>query len=357
MPILTAPRIGIALNMRGCPNRCRHCYLGPAHPGRMTADDLRWVVAQVRAYRRPGATEPLWPEVQVASWVYEPDYASNYRHLYELENELSGLPSIRPTHELASIWRLGRDENYAPWLSDIGFRVCQMTFFGLEENTDWGYRRRGAFKDLLLATERLLAAGIRPRWQWFFTKRILPDLPQMLKLVEDLRLQERCEALGGTFKLFMHCHCPDGEGRRQLEALRPTLDDLQQAPEWLRHKDELQTEAQLLPQLLADEQPFKKSVTDLGSVLWLMVMPNWEVYPNEGELSAAFRLGNLKTDGLQKIVETFENDATPGLQALFHVPVSELARKHGQSENQQIYALDDLKYLWARRWAEERGNV
>lgn len=155
-------RIGVAADMQGCPNRCRHCYLGKRPKGKMGPADLRRMVEQFRSFRGTGGADAPWTEVQVSSWFFEPDFRSDYRELYTLENELSGLPSVRPQYELLSAWRAARDEDYAPWLCEIGLRAGQLTFFGMEEATDWGWRRKGAFCDLMVTTERLLAAGIRP---------------------------------------------------------------------------------------------------------------------------------------------------------------------------------------------------
>ena len=349
-------RIGIALNMHGCPNRCRHCYVGTPHPAGLGEEQLRWTVEQFRAFRRLGTTDPLWSEVQVSTWVYEPDYSSDYKRLYELENELSGLPSLRPRHELLSVWRLARDPEYAEWAHSIGLRACQLTFFGMEEATDWGVRRKGAFRDLLVATERLLEAGIRPRWQLMFTKRVLPDLSALLQLAEDRRLRARSEALGGEFRLFMHCPSPDGEARH-LEHLRPTLEDRNQVPQWLWYEGEDRTEAQLLPEWLKEDTPCARSWADMeGPMLFMMVQSNFDVYPNAGEMTEPWRLGNLKTDGLAVISDRLEHCETPGLQATFNVPVSELARRFGRPRSQRVYHPSDLKMLWVRMWADEAAG-
>lgn len=40
--MLRIPRhIGIAMDVHGCPNRCRHCYIGPLPGGSLSEDDLR----------------------------------------------------------------------------------------------------------------------------------------------------------------------------------------------------------------------------------------------------------------------------------------------------------------------------
>ena len=56
----------------------------------------------------------------------------------------------------------------------------------MEETNDWFYRRRGAFQDKLTATERLLDVGIKPRWQIFLTQKIIPEIGDLLKIVERL---------------------------------------------------------------------------------------------------------------------------------------------------------------------------
>lgn len=362
MPAILNSTLGVTLSMAGCPNRCRHCYLGPPHPGRPTTDDLRWVVGQFRNYRRPRATQPLWSAINVVSWIWEPDFAPNYRELYELENELSGLPSLRPGYELLSIWRLARQPEYAEWAHSIGVRVCQMTFWGIEQATDWGFGRRGAFADLLAATERLLAVGIRPRWQWMITKKMLPDLSRLIELTGQLRLQARCEQLGGPFTLFLNLPSPDGSGWA-IEHLRLTAADSAQVPAWLQEQSEAhmggslgEPEGKLVKELWNEEKPAATTTADITGRLFLLVMPNFDVYPNLGEMLPPWRLGNLKTDGLDAIIANFEQDRTPGQQALFHLPVAELARCFGRPSGQRIFAHSDLKSRWLKQWLHEHSS-
>jgi hypothetical protein len=330
----------------------------------MTEDDLRWVVEQFRAFPRSGQDCPPWQKLRVSTWFREPDFSPEYRRLYELENELSDLPSQRPEWELLSVWRAAHDPEYADWAYSIGVRVCQISFFGLEKNTDWGHRRRGAFRDALIATERLLEAGIRPRWQWFFTKRIIPDLPGLIALAEEMRLKERCEALGGPLTLFLHCPAPDGEALH-IEHLRPTVADLAQVPTWLREQSEQhikqplgEPEGRLVSKLRHEDKPLANTITDLTpGDMWFDVTPDFEVYPGFFETTAPYCLGNLKTDGLAAIFDAFENDRTPGLQGAFRVPVSQLARRFGRARGRRIYTPWDLKNRWATMWAEAEWNA
>jgi hypothetical protein len=360
--------IGVAFDMHGCPNRCRHCWLDHqvvATPRtRMTEDDVRWAVAQFRAFQRPGQDRPPWRHLRVDSWIREPNYSDNYRCLRALELELSDVPPQRDKYELLSVWRLARDPEYAHWARELGIPECQITFFGMEKATDWAVRRRGAFRDLLIATERLLAAGIRPRWQLIFTKVLIPDLPGLIALTKELRLRERCEALGGPFVFWTHSPSPDGAAL-SLEHLRPTDRDLDRVQrDFLPHceahmKRPIGTPERALLRSLRDEGgPALRSVSEAtsGHPVSFYIAPGFDVYLTFMAVWPAYRLGNLKTDGVAGVVETYEQDRTPGQQAMFHTPTSELARRFGRPYGRRLYDSGDLQWRWVSLLARSGGE-
>jgi len=361
MPALF-PQIAVALDMAGCPNRCRHCWLGHSPNRRMSEETLREVVHQFRVWKRPGASASFFERLSVATWYREPDFAPHYRRLWELEQELSDEGAAQ-RFELLSIWRLARDEGYAAWARQIGTRACQISFFGLEASTDWFCQRRGAFRDSLLATERLIEAGIRPRWQLFLTERLAPELDAFVALIDELGLEQRVQELGHNFEVFVHDVCPDGSGF-EIEPLRPTVDVLDAVPEYLAHKTCThrnkaslieclgRAEADWLPELLRqDARPLPgSSGSEMPGTLAFMVTPELDVYCNLGEPTPAWRLGNLRADGLDIILGRFERDEAPGLQAMFHVPVSELAAAYGRPDSRLLYDREDLIVRWIKLW-------
>jgi len=326
MPPFRSRKTWLALDMAGCPNRCRHCWLG-FHPNRMMAEqDLRRVVALFRNWTRASETVPFFERVDAMTWWREPDFADNYRALYDLERELNG---ERPKRfELFSVWRLARDESYAPWAKTVGTRACQITFFGTEETTDWFHRRKGAFHDNLLATERLLDAGIVPRWQLIFTKKIVPELGDLLKIVDRMRLRERTASLGGQFVIFLHTPCPDGEAWN-IEHLRPTINDLTKVPAELKECSERhlgapigEAEGSLVPKIM-EEKPVFPSAYGYPELLSFYVTSQLDVFSNMGDLSPWWKLGNLNQDGVGSIIDRFENDKVPGLHVIHNVSAAD----------------------------------
>jgi len=358
MPPLRSRRTWIALDMAGCPNRCRHCWLGALPNQRLYDKDLRWAVELFRDWVRPGEHAPFFQCVEAMTWWREPDYAPDYRYLWELERDLNGHAPMR--FELLSIWRLARDESYASWAREVGTTGCQITVFGMEETHDWFVRRRGAFRDALLATERVLAAGIRPRWQLFLTTRILPELGKLLDLAQQMRLYERTEALGGEFQIFLHTPGPEGEAWH-IEHLRPSVEDLARVPAELVVSSQRylgrslgEAEGDLVAQL-AEEEPSLPSVYGYPGNLGFYITSQCDVYPSIG-LEPWWRLGNLRRDTLETIIGSFEEDRTLGLHVDYHVSAAELARRYGRRGSRLLYDAGDLKARWLRLWCEQDSD-
>lgn len=294
-------------------------------------------------------------ELAFFSWWREPDYLNDYRALWRLEQALSS-PGRAQRFELLSTWRLARDEAYATWAASLGPAACQISFFGLEETTDWGMRRRFAFRDQLAATERCLEAGIAPRWQLFLTKRALPELEGFLHLMLDLDLRGRCEKIGRTFEFFIGGISPEGCGY-ELEGERLERADLQRIPRELvlLSRDGLdllgQPECELLPALLAEERPPNVR----ANFPCLAIDAEYDVYPNDAEPAAWWRLGNLKADGLAAIMDAYRGQTTPGMIANRTIPLSGLARRYGDPASRKLYERGDLVCRFLHQWGVENG--
>ena len=358
MPKFQSRKFAVTLDMAGCPNRCRHCWLGNPPNRRVSEETLRWVTDQFREWRRPGEAKPFVDSMCVMSWYREPDYAANYRDLWDLENELSD-DDEAARFDLLSVWRLARDESYAEWARDVGTEACQISFFGLEDTTDYFTRRQGSFHDNLLATERLLNVGIRPRWQLFLTERTIPELDQFVALIDSLELEQRTHQLNHEFEVFVRTPAPDGEAFN-IENLRPKASALKEIPTYLAEKTKEYTgastleeclgmaEMDLVSELVYEYEPFAVSPDTLA----FLVTPELDVYSNIGEPMPWWRLGNLRSDDVELIMRRFEYDEVPGLHLNYRVPVALLAHSYGREDSDLLYTRTDLILRWMRLWGE-----
>ena len=128
--------------MYGCPNRCKHCWLGVTPNGNLSIDDLKFVAEQFR---------PFTDNLEVSDRYREEDYSDNYKELWRITSELSDTKT--PHFELISYWRAVRDKEYVPWLASLGVKAAQLTIFGDEKTTDYFVGRKGTFQEILQTSE------------------------------------------------------------------------------------------------------------------------------------------------------------------------------------------------------------
>ena len=322
--------IVIGFDTHGCPNRCRHCWLARLPNDRLHEEKLREVVEKFRGFARPGEQTPFFQKVWVSTAIREPDFSDEYRRLYDLEAELSDGKPWR--YELLSVWRLARDPQYATWTKSIGPNTCQITFFGGEETTDWFCRRKGAYRDCLTATERLLDAGMKPRWQLFANTRGIDELGGLVSLADKMRLPQRVESLGSQFDVFVHVWGPCGVAL-EIEHLRPTIEDMKRIPRELLWR----AEAELCSDILGRDDWYGYGL-EPGHMGWFLVAGNMDVYFNAYGVEPWWCLGNLGTEPLGRILRRFEEDDAPGLKAIAEVPAQRLVREFAELEGRKVYS-------------------
>lgn len=328
----------VLVDMFGCPNRCRHCWLGHGKNRQMSIDDYLWIAEQFRNH---------FNELYFYSWYREPDYADNYRELWDLDIKLSDSKPTR--HELASIWRMARDETYAPWLKSLGVNAIQTTLFGGEKNTDYFTGRKSAFKDILIAFERMFAADIIPSPQVFVYQTNIGDLENIVDLIKNI--EARIEEKGGKAAVEKYIYnmvgaADDMGAGFNLKDIRITREDLKKVPEYFIDKiaiDDLKSEKELIPELIHDENFRSESYR---YPLAFMVSNDFNVYPNDGDISEYANLGNLKTDGIEYIMDRFINHKTLYLKMNYEMPVSYFAKKYGDMNSDKLTSRTCLCDKW-----------
>lgn len=338
--------IVLCLDMYGCPNRCKHCWLGATPNGNMPVSELEFAAGQFR---------PFTDCLQVYDWYREPDYRDNYRELYNLCNQLSDKP-IRH-FELASFWRLVRDEEYVKWLSsdeingmdgESGIKKVQLTLFGSEETTDFYIGRKGAYAEILEAIEILIRNKISPRIQTFVNKKTIDELDHIENLIRELELEERCGSFGGEFSFFMHQGSCDGENEK-LYDIRVTPDDLAKIPAsleayTLRHfgKNNImevfgQTEQLLYEEL--SENHSTSSYVDDSPVFYIDKI--FDVYPNITAPARHWCLGNLKKHGAEAVLDNYVGSRSLAQQVRLTVPLCDIVRTQGDRTSRRLFSKGD----------------
>ncbi len=327
----------ICLDMAGCPNRCKHCWLGLKPNGNMKKEEL---IVTANAFR------PYTEQLEISSWYREPDFRYDYKELWNLECMLSD--SKMPHFELISYWRLARDEKYAKWLYSLGVRACQLTLFGSEEITDYYVGRKGAYKEIINSIDILLEQGIAPRLQVFVNKHNINELSFIEDMVSKMDLINRCKALEQDFDLFIHQGSCDGENEK-LYDIRVTNDDLAKIPDSLKYLtlnniglnslNEIfgQPENILIKELLED----KTMKTIISDTPVFYIDGCFDVYPNITQPSKWWCLGNLKTDGAENVIHNYLTNKSIAQDFITTVTIAEMVKLCGSSDSERLFTKGD----------------
>ncbi len=320
----------LAVDLYGCPNRCLHCWLSHMPNRVMEPDADEWIVSLFK---------PFFDQIEFFSWLREPDFCQNYRERWDRDKTLS-VNAVPPRFELASFWRLVRDPEYADFLKEAGVSCVQLTFFGMEETTDRYVGRKGAFQELLKATEILLAHRISPRWQTFINEENRDELTELLRLSEKMNLPRRCEAFGGVFRFFVHPGSCDGENRK-LYSIRIIKDHIPKAliPHFLNY-EELLSEREWCAKWKNDPSHV---VPHNSSSIVLYVANNYDLFFNFTHMRPEWRIGNLKKDPINELIRRVTQEDIPALREARIITLGELVRRYGDPSSEKAFEKEDFQ--------------
>ena len=330
MDLQMKKKVYLVVDMNGCPNRCKHCWLGHIDSHVMPEDADLFLVDYFK---------PYFDEVVYYSWLREPDFTKNYEKRWLRDNEIS-INAKPKRYELASFYMLNKDKEYVKFLKRTGVKKVQLTFFGMEELTDKYVGRKGAFKELINATNILLENGIAPRYQVFLNQENREEVVQLLDLIKELDLYQRCEKIGIPFEFFVHEGSCDGENAK----LYPIRINKDQIPE------------ELIPyyldydSILSEKECCEILVNDVGSYvphndkeIVLNITSNFDVYYNFTHISPNWKIGNIKNDNQHELIQKIINEDTFALNHARNITLKELVLRYGDRNSNKLFSLDDYK--------------
>lgn len=231
--------------------------------------------------------------------------------------------------ELASFYRIVRDEKYIPFLKEVGVSKIQLSFFGLKETQDRYVGRKGAFEEVMQATELLIREGITPRWQCFINEKNKDDILKIYKIAKEIR-QNRCPDL----EFFAHEGSCDGENRK-LYPIRIRKDSI---PDELKEVyfgfESLLTEKECIEKLKNDSS---HPVFIIGNEITLNISTCYDVFYNFTHMTEPWKIGNLKTDNNEELIQRVITGNTNALNKAKLCKWTELAAKYGDPSSERVF--------------------
>ena len=325
--------LSICVDMYGCPNRCKHCWLGelPNKPFPNNYDEV--IVNLFKKY---------FKNISFYSWLREPDYCPSYKQRWIMDNILS---SIKPERfELASFYRIVRDPTYVKWLKEVGTKKVQLTFFGLEKTTDSFVGRKGAYQELISASKILKENDIEPRWQIFIYETNKEEVVALLNIAKSMDIKE----------IIVHEGSCDGNNRK-LYDIRINKNNIpNEVKLYYLDYSNILSEKECVA-LLKNDKSYYLPHNEKDLVLY--ITSDLNVYFNFTNPSTSWKIGNIKEDDIDDIVRKAIEEDIPALTLAGSIKIKDLVKRYGNPVSDRVFSIEDYKMYLLNNYLEEEYNV
>lgn len=328
-------QLNLVVDLFGCPNRCLHCWLGHM-PNRSMGENADTFIMEYFS--------PYFERIAFYSWMREPDYCPDYQARWRRDIAISK-NAVPERFELASFYRIVRDESYLPFLKSVGVEKVQLTLFGQKETQDRYVGRNGAYEETMRATDLLIENGMIPRWQCFLNEENKTEIVRLYELAGQIR-QSRCPQM----EFFVHEGSCDGENRK-LYPIRIRKRDIPEAliPVYLGY-NELLTEAECCRRLGNDRS---HPTFPIGDEITLNISNRFDVYYNFTHLRDPWIIGNLKKDRPEELIRRIVSGDTFALRAAKQCTWAELAERFGDPASERVFHPEDYRMFLFNRYLEQ----
>lgn len=353
-------KLSIAFDIYGCPQHCKHCWIGSYNHSDMFPEEI---FTEFNKIKNDHGKHKYWgAEIQYLGIDFlEPHYGNNYKEIYSEMDKLNNNHKfdIENNFDLFSIWRITRDESYVHWLKKRGMKYGQIKIFGINETNDYFYGRKGANIDIIKGTNVLLQNGIIPRWQFYYNKIGLNEINDLIKLIDDMNLHKRANELGGEFVFHAVTFDSDGIGFRNHN-YRIEKNEIDIIPQSLLENSERYSGKK---SMFTSESEYYEELFDSNELLelprehwlWFFITSDWNVYPNFMGIAPWWKIGNLKEDEWNKIITNYVCDNCLGLKTFSNMKIQYLIRKYCNRKSNKVYTSkkDLLVYLVNRYFNDQ----
>lgn len=323
--------IGLFLNVTGCVNRCKHCYLPENIFKFKTFEEIKEIIDNyAKVLKRPSLTK--------SAYLYFHDEPTTHPKIisileYMRSKEIKYASSLS-TNGFGICRRKDWKEILAAF-KKVGTRRLHLALFGEREYHDWFVGRNGAFDTIVETSRRGKEMGYSIVWSLFLTKDNCDDL---IRIREQLKNERISVAIWGYSSRVV-----DKE-----YLLHPTSKELKKVKDLLEvptQKDlTIKTEKEWVEMCMAKEnmEPYISDREEDRKNPWLIEY-EWVLY-NHVFMRSDFIVGNLRTDNLRDVFS--KSLCSKGSKKCDELVPLSIAQEIGNAQSDRVYYFWDLLFRW-----------
>ncbi|MBI4722144.1 MAG: radical SAM protein [Candidatus Stahlbacteria bacterium] len=327
----------IFLEITGCPNKCRHCYISKSASKFKTFKEIKDIIDNYAEVLKP-------PVLTKNAYLYFHDEATVHPDIidileYMVSKGIKCIPSLSTNG--FGICKRKDGEKVLDAFKKVGTKSLQLTLFGDRDYHDWFAGRKGAF-DTIMETYKI-GKGMEYNiyWQFFLTK---DNWKKLLKTKECLKNEQIDIGIFGCSERLL----------TDKEYLQPTLKDLEKVKKLAENLSDsywqkiphltIKTEREWIEMCLAnkDMAPFVSNEEEDAKNPWFMEYDRW-LYDTV-MMRSDFRIGNLRVDNLRDIFsqKRYSKESIKWEELSYSL----MAQQVGDIDSNKIYWFNDLLFRW-----------
>ena len=343
-------KLTVCVDLHGCPNRCRHCFLPHQKNPHLSLETLDYVAEYFKPYTQA---------FTLYGYTREPHFHADYDKQTQREDSLS--THLPKRFELISVYRLVRDKAYIKFLKTQSIKKAQITLFGCEALTDAYTGRPQAFKEIMQAVDLLMTHGICPRFQIILTKETLNDLPNLKDLLLNT-IGPKLTQASMPLLCFVHTGSPIGNHRQHLN-LWLTDEDIRKIPSFFIEKSKEHFNTESIEDFLGITETtiIKAHSSNENHVTVKLKEPifyidgNLDIYLHMTAYAVYSRLGNLKKDAPNILIDRYVNEEVLLMKLAKETPIKTLV-KQGETTN-RLFIPEDYFFLKLLEYTEKYQTI
>ncbi len=170
MGVIYDNRVSIAFDLYGCPQACKHCWLGPQKKGNISFNEALLEFDAIKKFQEKERFHDA--DIEYLGIDYrEPHFGDNYKVEYAVVDEINGTKfDIDHDFQLVSLWRIAKDRSYPAWCKERGIDGAQLKVFGGKDATKHFLGRATAYEETMQRAKTLIEHGMLQRFQIYLNR-------------------------------------------------------------------------------------------------------------------------------------------------------------------------------------------
>ncbi|MTI49939.1 MAG: radical SAM protein [Firmicutes bacterium] len=339
-------RLRVEAQITGCQCACDHCLTYGKHTKEyMSLDEIELILNNMKEYSEIGHFFPLFDVTNHPEFI----------KILKLSNDYGYKRDTLSTNGVYEI-----SDNELKFMKEFGIKDIQLAFHGLNETHDSFVHYKGVFKKLISLIKKASSQGFKFWNILFINNKNISEIIEVIRILKSLGISEK------DFIVTTYMYQGRAMKLEELYFTRKQMKEVELIYPIIPR--ERYSESEWMNKVKRDDKWNKPAFQLQRDKLELHIDSNFDVYFQNmnpyyfkgiKKSKEGFKLGNLKLEKLNKIIQKAERERPPLIRLLENITIKELGKKlekELEEKNDILYTHNDILYKWPYEFLKSVTN-